>query len=447
MYFKRLQLENFRCFKSADISFPKIAIFTGKNSSGKSTAINALLSTLQGAGEASFPVCLPANGNLCSLGGFKLLVHKGQVNRKVRVAIEVGNGPVPQKKSTAAPETFIFDSIYRAAKINDGICLEELNASDSMGALSIKRKSQFEVKFTQKSKESAESEAFVHEIFKFIDKATHKDKAKPFTLPTMSRSLFRKTSDIGSWHDLRLLFKNEFHASTFIQHINNTIEQAKVWTRYIGPSRLYPNRYYYDRAGKDIGARGENLAGVLFRWRQSDKARISQLTRYLKEMGLASSLDLFHRNDNLFQLYLGIKGAATPTSLEDVGFGLSQILPILASDVQLGEGGTLITSQPELHLHPSAQAKIADYMVKRTSDMKRQYIVETHSEYLINRLRLSVVKGHLKEDDVVLYHFELRNGQSTPTRITINRKGQLIGAPKDFFDTYRIDAFNIALAI
>src|SRR5262249_27352768 len=122
-------------------------------------------------------------------------------------------------------------------------------------------------------------------------------------------------------------------------------------------------------------------------------------------------------------------------------------LPMLVSDVQLGEAATLVMSQPELHLHPSAQAAIADYIWRRTKDLKRQYVVETHSEYLINRFRLLVSKGVVPEEEVALYYLTLEEDRVEPKRIYIRKNGTLEGAPEDFFDTYRVDSFNLAMSV
>src|SRR5262249_43554722 len=157
---------------------------------------------------------------------------------------------------------------------------------------------------------------------------------------------------------------------------------------------------------------GENLPQLLNRWRRDDAEKLRKIVEYLQELSLAAGLYPQHVKSNVLQIMVNIGRRAF--SLEDVGFGLSQVLPMLVSDVQLGEAATLVMSQPELHLHPSAQAAIADYIWRRTKDLKRQYVVETHSEYLINRFRLLVSKGVVPEEEVALYYLTLEEDRVEP---------------------------------
>ena len=85
-------------------------------------------------------------------------------------------------------------------------------------------------------------------------------------------------------------------------------------------------------------------------------------------------------------------------SLTDVGFGISQFLPVIVSDLQLSNNSCLAVSQPEIHLHPKIQATFGQYLANQVNSTEKQYIVETHSEYLINRIRLLLVTGELKSE-------------------------------------------------
>ncbi len=162
-----------------------------------------------------------------------------------------------------------------------------------------------------------------------------------------------------------------------------------------------------------------------------------------------------------FDLKVKIKKNSNWSSLADVGFGVSQLLPIIVADLQLANkqaifhlykltvncyDSTLIISQPETHLHPSIQASLGNYLVKQVNQLEKQYIVETHSEYLINRLRLCIVKGEIKPEDVAVYYFEntAKEG-SIAHRIEFTKRGQILNAPQVFFDTYMMDTMNIAL--
>ena len=147
-----------------------------------------------------------------------------------------------------------------------------------------------------------------------------------------------------------------------------------------------------------------------------------------------------------FEIRVKVKNKSKWESLPDVGFGISQFLPIIVADLQLSNNSTLIMSQPEIHLHPSVQANLSDYLVKQVKERNKNYIVETHSEYLLNRMRLLIVKGEIQSEDVAVYYFEnsIKDG-SVAHRIEFTKDGQILNAPKGFFETYMIDTMDIAL--
>ena len=105
---------------------------------------------------------------------------------------------------------------------------------------------------------------------------------------------------------------------------------------------------------------------------------------------------------------------------------------------------TFLSLLPELHLHPSVQANLGDYFITQMAKGKN-YIIETHSEYLLNRLRLGIVKGKLKESDVRVYYFSQIDGDTKKYEIKFHADGRISGAPEDFFETYMIDVMNIAM--
>jgi len=104
----------------------------------------------------------------------------------------------------------------------------------------------------------------------------------------------------------------------------------------------------------------------------------------------------------------------------------------------------LLVNQPEVHLHPSSQALLANYFVHESRE--RNFIIETHSEYLINRLRLLVAQNEISSKDVSIVYID--NGDEGPevSNIRIDKDGALIGAPDAFFDTYYADGNALVLA-
>jgi predicted ATPase len=101
--------------------------------------------------------------------------------------------------------------------------------------------------------------------------------------------------------------------------------------------------------------------------------------------------------------------------------------------------------QPEIHLHPSAQSQLADYFIRQIKDNDKNYFIETHSEYLLNRLRAAIVKGKLNPSNIKVFYFENNGDEIIISKIRFTKNGRILGAPKGFFDTYMIDVMDIAI--
>ena len=157
---------------------------------------------------------------------------------------------------------------------------------------------------------------------------------------------------------------------------------------------------------------------------------------------LAESLDVNSLKENLSEFLVQPFGHTEKVNIFDVGFGISQILPVIVADVDSHEGATILVNQPEVHLHPSCQASLANYFVERSAS--RNFIIETHSEYLINRLRLLIADGKFSAADVALYYIDGEVGKIH--EIALKKNGAIGGAPDEFFDTYSQDTFNLAMS-
>src|SRR6185295_18866007 len=126
---------------------------------------------------------------------------------------------------------------------------------------------------------------------------------------------------------------------------------------------------------------------------------------------------------------------------------VSQVLPILVLSLLAEPGSSLVFEQPELHLHPRVQTRLADFFVSMIV-LNKQCIVETHSEYLINRLRYqtAISQGDDLASRIIMYFVEKEAGHSTYRKIRINQFGVIQGWPAGFFDENEETAASILKA-
>ena len=117
----------------------------------------------------------------------------------------------------------------------------------------------------------------------------------------------------------------------------------------------------------------------------------------------------------------------------DVGFGISQVLPVLAALFRADGPPMFLLQQPELHLHPSAQAALGSEFC-RTAEAGRQLIIETHSEYVIDRVRMDIRDRQtaLEPDDVSILFFERSDLDVRIHSLRFDDQGNVLGAPDGY---------------
>ena len=123
----------------------------------------------------------------------------------------------------------------------------------------------------------------------------------------------------------------------------------------------------------------------------------------------------------------------------DVGYGLSQILPILVQVLYAGISRDtselsdyFLLQQPEIHLHPRAQAELSSLLSKLANQGNQSFIIETHSDYMIDRARIEIRNGNIKPEDVSLVYFEPKGNIVKVHNISFDEMANMIGVPSHY---------------
>jgi predicted ATPase len=120
--------------------------------------------------------------------------------------------------------------------------------------------------------------------------------------------------------------------------------------------------------------------------------------------------------------------------LPDIGFGASQLLPVIVAGYYAPEESLLIAEQPEIHLHPKAQTKLGDLFID-ISNHNKQLLVETHSEHILMRIQRRVADKTISNKRVALYYCEPSKRGTSVRRINLDEYGQLQSdLPPSFFE-------------
>ncbi len=205
----------------------------------------------------------------------------------------------------------------------------------------------------------------------------------------------------------------------------------------LAPTRTRPLRTY-NPIRDDPSPEGAHAPMILASAFSSDPKGWKRIQGWLGEFGGPSGL--FERisvrrfgrtGSDPFQIEVTISGS--PFNLVDVGYGVSQSLPIVVDAIRVDERSTLLLQQPEIHLHPKAQAQLGTFFSAFASRYDQRFVIETHSDHLIDRIRMDARKGKLlKTKDISMLFFERKGRQVTVHRLELDEFGNIVTAPKGY---------------
>jgi hypothetical protein len=208
---------------------------------------------------------------------------------------------------------------------------------------------------------------------------------------------------------------------------------------YIGPLRQEPQRFgrYSPTDDSDVGSSGENTLSALF----SDKKLVMRVNNFLAEMKMPYRIKIhqLESQETLgFVIHMSLVNKNTNIELAptDVGVGYSQVLPLI-TQAALSRGSLVCVEQPELHLHPAMQARIADVFIDAAMGGSNvQFLIETHSESLMLRFLRRIREGTLNPESIqVLYVDQDSEGASHIHELPISHSGEFLAEwPNGFFD-------------
>ena len=484
-----IALENFKSFEELpELRIKPITILCGTNSCGKSSILQSILLLKQTVESKNPNQTLLLNGRFVHLGTFDNIIFEKKMENNVVLDFSF---KLPNHLDFSSKQRQMHSIPYQMI-LRDMISQESYTQNEEFFI-------HFKISLqTEQKNKILKSVTINHLDLKIETKKANKEKMSETNIEMNLEenelynikwknipSRFRSGSDNQSGEaTAKIKFANLLPISIDFQdesienkrisdvevvfyRLNNLFQIIFATFTYIGPLREEPSRrYIYEDEIVEIGIKGENAAYIYLAEQdgsigkpffydeghnsfiESNKSlKLSQaLTKWLNFMKIK---DLRPEPTNEI-IYLNLNSSSadkTRVNIADVGFGVSQIFPIILEGLRMPKGDTLLLEQPEIHLHPNLQMQMADYFISLALSSKK-VIVETHSDHIINRLVRRIVEDdqfNLKEMIGIYFIKPTENG-SVYEEICIDDKRGITNWPIDFFDQTATEQEKILLA-
>lgn len=429
---QHLYFKNFKSWPAADLKCGSITGLFGTNSSGKTSILQFILLLKQTKEATDRLVSMELNGDYIGLGTIKDAIHRHDETLPIETAItfERDDSLVlsdPSKKGGSLTSDNVFSLNTRLVVQQQAVRTTQL--AYTLGG--------HEFVLRQRSRGDFELSHSGAGDFRF-----NRTTGRPWALPAPIKGY-------AFPDQVRTYYQN----AQFLSDLEAAYEAAIDTIFYLGPLRVYPQRDYLWARSRptDVGQRGEKAIDAILAATEAErklnlkrKGRLmpfqAMVAYWLRHLGLIRSFTVKEIADgsNRWQAKLVTRDGASEVLLTDVGFGVSQVLPVVTLLLYVPEGSTVLLEQPEIHLHPLAQANLADVLIYAATHRRVQIILESHSEHLLLRLQRRMAEEEISSDQVKLYFCDTQRGNSILTPLRLDLLGQIENWPPNFMG----DAFG-----
>lgn len=415
---RRIGLQNFKCWRELDLELAPITLFFGVNSSGKTAILESLLMLKQTARGFDPGQHINFGGrerDYVDLGSYLDVVAEHDEMKRVRMKMSW---------STNTTIFFMSDTLEDNSRSLKSMTYDVTWGIDEHLRI-------FRLRYDV---ESVESPSDWVEVWR--------DDAANYLLTSSFAEHSDEPDNVESPERCYVLpwtahFGTEKKRFVSLVNVSGEFERIVERIHHIGPLRRQPERYYLRTGGKSetVEPDGANTIQALITSASEDRMLLDHTVRHLQELELVEDFNVkpIDANKKLYEATATIGGVES--SLVDVGLGVSQVLPVVTMLLSAPEGSIVLLEQPELHLHPNAQAALADLLLDVAEKRNLQLIVESHSEHIVRRLQRRLAEASptfATPENVKMYYCQPGDSGSTIEPIDLDRFGQISNWPERF---------------
>jgi len=400
-----LHLRNLKAWRdSGPVRLAPVTMLLGTNSSGKSTLLQSLLLLKQTVASPDRTVHLNLGGDEANdpvhLGGFDAVLSHGAAVREFQIALAFER-PGDERVNHGR-----FACRY-GRTASGAVVIHELSLS------TVARR------FRAIRRERGAYAVWVDDEARPRGKGPQLAPERSIALPAQAIALLGP--DGAHLQDLSLALRRELEGIVYLGPLRRRPERDQVWNK---------------SAPGEVGSDGHKvmdalLANALLKG-EGQGATLRSVSGWLRRMGLAEQIEVRQvGRSSRYELVVHKDGVAA--NLLDVGVGVWQVLPVLAVAYFVPPGSTVLLEEPEIHLHPLAQAVLAEMLVEVSQQRQVQFIVETHSEHLFRRLQTLIARRQTDTAQCQMLFVERQGADAVLVPLDVDEYGAVRNWPQRFF--------------
>lgn len=456
----KISINNFKSIGSlVNYEMRPLTILSGTNSSGKSSFIQLLLLLKQTLEDDSAQRSLDIKGDYFKIRNYLDILKGNARDNKLKIELTFN------KSELSNYSDFYEISFYNAAFDNYDLHITiEFDFIENQIIVSL-----FEVQFASIETEDKEnfirfenkdsvlnietdSAVFNDDLYK--EQGRYKIKKINYSSFIPSDAEIELETEIIDIEGEKTIEKRSLKLVPKLDGIKAILHNFFNSLNYVGPLRQAPkDEYSIYGKGNSVGIEGENVAEAFsnlsgelisyFKIEENDDVVsfikkedifINAVKYWLCEKFRLCSNVYSVKEGDAYVIYVQ-SNSGVKSTIKQVGFGISQVLPIIVEGLRIGVGETLILEQPEIHLHPKIQSQVTDFLLSLVEQGKK-IIIETHSDHLITRLRRRIAEDptNALDEKVLLTFVEVGKSDVLFRSIDIDDFGNLDYFPDDFIE-------------
>ena len=420
MEITEIRLKNLRCFADVKSKIRPITVIIGENSTGKTSFLSAykLIHDLLYRDQPIAPFAIEdlLKGETYKyLGGPKNIIRKSNNSDTINLGATIKLGE---------QDTWNVEYLIKKGKFCEKV-------------------------FIRSTKDKIEVNIKGDMMKMLINGKVGYDSTRPLHFYI---NFFRIISFLSN--EIKDFFKNNQELDSKIANLikfeEKSNEMKNISCSLLKPVHLQPKTQY-----NPVNIKTTDSAYILCKIaeiKQTNKNGWKKISKKLNDFGkdskLFQKLDIIHygiSKDSPFSIKITVDDIES--DITDVGYGVSQILPVLANIfiADSNKYNTFLMQQPETHLHPKVESELMTLMINMINAYKEKchFICETHSDYIIQRARIEIQEGKLNPDDFLILYSELKNGTAQIHPITVDTVGNFENEPKSYKTFFLSEGYKL----